>query len=1118
LQSGNWELLQTGTNYITVRAFDVAGNTTTTIDAFVILKDTIPPFAITSLQATPGAFRGAIDLTWIAPGDDGTVGNIINGGYLIRYATYPITTANFESAITWSSGTITPKPFGQTETITITGLDPATTYYFAIKTRDKVQSPPNPAFNWSLISNVPSCLPRERNVWINEIYAYSTAGSDWVELYNDLPTTISLTGWTLTYDGSTVWTGTTENIPPGGFITITGLDFDNTLSKTIALRNNASPPVMVDFVKYPAHTTNVSISRISDGNADYLEFDPTPTQNYANAITTGVIKINEIDYISSEKFIELYNSSTSSQTLTNWYIRNRNNDAFKFTRNIDGKSFTGIDFSSVDNDGKTFSTAFADLSINDFIALENSSGQVIDRVTWHSDIENSRYFNKETQAVAYKNHAVAVSLGSIARENEKDTDVDASDFVNLSTPNYGMLNTTATVSANTLSYPESNSYIPRRALLDLVISTNSSGGSTDTIWFIRTGGSTDTKSPHIYRLTDLGINTALELANQTTEHVWLNKVDIDGYSLVDGAIYKLIFNTDTGWGAAQQIIRTNITYDASIHITTATDIARPYANNNKRSAMLKLTVQSNSPSAANAIKINQLRIKLTDGSGTNLTTAQAQALFKNIYIIADSTSNGTTGLYQYAIDTDIALSVSNSAFSIDADGYHSIPNIVDASVGTISAGNSKIFFVVLESSDNASAQTPNNFRIAIDPDIDVILVDDPSDVRQDISATTTVTSSSSTVIAPATKPAGTNWPYDTGKITKFENTVPAIGNNYLFIGDSDGVIIQTDLNGSIVSSYTATGVLTNPINSADLTGEMDSNGEPLYIYFGSKSGKIYKNSATNISNNIWTRDLPSGINSDVVAWYREEPAKIYAGTTDGYVFKISTSGADLWTAPQLGGGSGGIVGSPVLDEGFTAGVNSLWWGTSNGYVYRLNLVDGTIQSSTNVPSGISTSIQYDAGYYNQALNTCNVYFGTEDGTLYCRYGLTLSSIPADWQDRNFGSKINCLTGVKREGTNKYLYLATENGKIYKVDASSSNVVWEYDVGVPVRSSIFPTTNYIYFGTDDGYLYAIHKDDRAMKSGFPIAVGGEMRSGIKYDTGSNRIYFGANDGKIYCIQQ
>jgi hypothetical protein len=56
--------------------------------------------------------------------------------YDLRYATDPIDATNFPAA-TRAAGAPVPQPAGGTETHEITGLDPDTTYYFAIKARDE---------------------------------------------------------------------------------------------------------------------------------------------------------------------------------------------------------------------------------------------------------------------------------------------------------------------------------------------------------------------------------------------------------------------------------------------------------------------------------------------------------------------------------------------------------------------------------------------------------------------------------------------------------------------------------------------------------------------------------------------------------------------------------------------------------------------------------------------------------------------------------------------------------------------------------------------------------------------------------------------------------------------
>ena len=88
----------------------------------------------------------SVQLTWTAPGDDGSIGTATQ--YDLRYSTSTITAANFGAATRWNT-TPTPGAPGTSQTVTVTGLTSSTTYYFAIKTADDVT-------NWSAISNVVS--------------------------------------------------------------------------------------------------------------------------------------------------------------------------------------------------------------------------------------------------------------------------------------------------------------------------------------------------------------------------------------------------------------------------------------------------------------------------------------------------------------------------------------------------------------------------------------------------------------------------------------------------------------------------------------------------------------------------------------------------------------------------------------------------------------------------------------------------------------------------------------------------------------------------------------------------------------------------------------------------
>lgn len=94
--------------------------------------DTVAPAAVNDLIAINPS-SSAMMLTWTAPGDDGRTGTAAR--YDIRYSLAPLTEAIWPSA-EQAAGEPSPKPAGSADTFVVTGLEPATPYYFALKTAD----------------------------------------------------------------------------------------------------------------------------------------------------------------------------------------------------------------------------------------------------------------------------------------------------------------------------------------------------------------------------------------------------------------------------------------------------------------------------------------------------------------------------------------------------------------------------------------------------------------------------------------------------------------------------------------------------------------------------------------------------------------------------------------------------------------------------------------------------------------------------------------------------------------------------------------------------------------------------------------------------------------------
>ncbi len=114
--------------------------------------DFIPPSVVADLAAAAGAFSGEVRLAWTAPGDDGMTGTA--SAYVFKVALSSITAGTFDAATDlefWINAPL-PQAAGAAETLVVFGLDPAFTWFFAVKAVDD-------AANLGGVSNSPSTLP-----------------------------------------------------------------------------------------------------------------------------------------------------------------------------------------------------------------------------------------------------------------------------------------------------------------------------------------------------------------------------------------------------------------------------------------------------------------------------------------------------------------------------------------------------------------------------------------------------------------------------------------------------------------------------------------------------------------------------------------------------------------------------------------------------------------------------------------------------------------------------------------------------------------------------------------------------------------------------------------------
>jgi len=100
--------------------------------------------------------------------------------------------------------------------------------------------------------------------------------------------------------------------------------------------------------------------------------------------------------------------------------------------------------------------------------------------------------------------------------------------------------------------------------------------------------------------------------------------------------------------------------------------------------------------------------------------------------------------------------------------------------------------------------------------------------------------------------------------------------------------------------------------------------------------------------------------------------------------------------------------------------------------------------------------------------------------------------------------------------NGTLYVGSDDGQLYALNATSGELIWNYYIGNPIRSSalIEPMNNNLFVGSDDGNMTCLDTRNGELK--WSYKAGGPVRSTpALFD---NKITFGSNDGTVYVLNK
>ena len=192
--------------------------------------------------------------------------------------------------------------------------------------------------------------------------------------------------------------------------------------------------------------------------------------------------------------------------------------------------------------------------------------------------------------------------------------------------------------------------------------TLSEAGLSGSITWTQTGGTADGASPHIQALTGAELNSGahagITLTNNTT--------------LVDGAIYSIAYNvTDLAGNAAVAVTNTNITYDVTLPVISATTPATgSFVKDTKVSYTLSepalsgtITWTRTGGTADGAVHTQALAgAELNSGAHANITLANAPtlvdgAIYSIAYDVTDLAGNAAVTVTNTSITYDVSAPV-----------------------------------------------------------------------------------------------------------------------------------------------------------------------------------------------------------------------------------------------------------------------------------------------------------------------------------------------------------------------------------------------------------------------------------------------------------------------------
>lgn len=327
-------------------------------------------------------------------------------------------------------------------------------------------------------------------------------------------------------------------------------------------------------------------------------------------------------------------------------------------------------------------------------------------------------------------------------------------------------------------------------------------------------------------------------------------------------------------------------------------------------------------------------------------------------------------------------------------------------------------------------------------------------------------------------------------------STPALSNNVLYFGSGDGFFYAVDAGSGKERWHFKTGgaIHSSPAVAHGL------------VYFTSRDPHLYALDAVN-GKEIWKfkmgKDLEYRNGFD---YYLSSPTvvgnSLFIGSGDGNIYAFDTrTKRMLWKHP---------AGSRIRSTPAVAN-NLVIVGTMSGYVLALDAKDGSMKWKF-ATKGASLKIE-DFGFDRSAVvsspSIANgiVTVGCRDGFLYA---LDLERGEQKWVNDHAVSWVLSTPAI---ADGRVFAGSSDAQFLQSLDQSSGKEVWRFKTNGPVWSSAAVAGPMVYFGSNDGNLFALDRvsgtEQWRFKTNDRIFSSPVLSDGM--------VFFGSDDGTMYALK-